>query len=119
MELILKRQDIFQLQGAIPLELQFYLKKEFMDLYEYYSMNEGIDDFLLEESQSMAIIQTDEEIKTILQKPLEIEFVERIVEGQLTFYRIGVRNAGEIQLFYCIENNHGNSINEILSEISN
>ena len=64
----------------------------------------------------MAILQTDEEVESILQEPLEIEFVERIVEEQLALYRLGVRNAGEIQFFYCLENRLGKSILERLKE---
>ncbi|HDR7314296.1 hypothetical protein MXL46_19070 [Heyndrickxia sporothermodurans] len=117
MELILKRQDLFQLQGIIPFELLCYLEKEFMDLYEYYNANEDIENFTLENSQSMAILQSDEEVEFILQEPLEIEFVERISEGQLSLYRFGVRNAGEIQLFYCMEENFGGLIIEKLKDI--
>lgn len=67
----------------------------------------------------MVILRTNEEIESILQEPLGIEFDERFVEGQLPFYRIGVRNAGAIQLFYCIENIHKSLVIRKLNEIGN
>ncbi|MBB2483131.1 hypothetical protein H5P36_23530 [Bacillus sp. APMAM] len=117
MELILDMRDLHRLKAEIPSELFNYLEQEFKDLYEYYSFNQDLEDFILEQNQSMVILQTDDEIESILQDPLEIEFVEKVVKGQLSFYRIGVRNAGEIQIFYCIENNHGHAIVKKLKEI--
>lgn len=116
--MILNVRDLHRIKAEIPSELFNYLEQEFKDLYDYYSHNQDLEEFILEECQSMVILQTDEEEESILQEPLEIEFVERISAGQLMFYRIGMRNAGEIQLFYCIEENLGSLIIEKLQELS-
>jgi hypothetical protein len=116
-ELILNMRDLQRLKAKLPSKLFIYLEQEFTDLYEYYSSNQDLEDFILEQNQSMTILQTDNEVDSILQEPFEIEFVERIVEEQLPFYRIGVRNAGEIQLFYCMEQNPDSPIIMKLREI--
>jgi len=68
-------------------------------------------DFKLEQSQSMTILQTDEEVEAIL-RPLEIKFVERIVEGQLRFYRIGNRNLEKSSFFTLLKVSLGVQLSE-------
>jgi len=114
MKQILKVQDLQSLEGKVPKELLSYLEKEFNDLYEYYSLGEEIDSFILNPNQSMVLVQRDEELTAILNEPLEIEFVEMVIHEGFMFYRIGYRNAEEIQLFYCYDGKPGNSVIEKL-----
>ncbi|KAA0808420.1 hypothetical protein EI976_12595 [Bacillus licheniformis] len=119
MEQILKIQDLQLLQRKVSNELLGYLEQEFKDLYEYYSLGERIEDFILQQCQSMVLVQKDEELVDLLNEPFAIEFVDRIIHEGFPFYRIGYRNTGEIQLYYGMESNHSKAITDKLNRFSN
>lgn len=100
MEVISTLTDIFRLRKKLPLELVEYLEEEFIALYHYLSNGESLEDFYLDNQQCMNILQEDSECQKILREPFEVEFVDLIKQLSLEFFRIGIRRAEDIQLYY-------------------
>jgi hypothetical protein len=118
MEIVSMIEDIYRLRTKqLPIGIVDYLEKEFIGLYEYLSNGETLEDFSLEIQQCMVLLQENQEVQQLLEKRLDIEFVERIELKSLNVYRIGVRRSDDIQLYYCVEGVFGKEIEETLREL--
>ncbi|MGP4107945.1 hypothetical protein [Virgibacillus sp. L01] len=83
-------------------EVADYLEEEFKDLYEYLSNGQGVDEFILPDHQTMVILELDEEFKKVIQKSLDMEYMEEVYMKDVLILRIGIRNLEEVQLHYNI-----------------
>jgi hypothetical protein len=110
-------QDVYKLRAKLPVRIVDYLEEEFIELYEYLSNGESLEEFSLEAQQYMTILQEKREIQRLLEERLDIEFVERIELETLTIYRIGIRRSDDIQLYYCIGGIFGKEIEKSLREL--
>jgi hypothetical protein len=96
-------KDLKAIQSELSNEIVEYLKEEFYSLYEYLSNGEEVEDFLLPFYQSMILLEDEGELSNIMNKQLELEFVEKVNLANGTIFRIGVNVIEDIQLHYAIK----------------
>lgn len=96
-------KDFENLVGKVPSEFLDYLNCEFYSLYEYLSNGEKLEDFILPNYQNMVMLEKEDEIKNLLIRTLDIEFVEEVELHQLVIFRIGINIDEDVQLYYAIK----------------
>lgn len=101
MKRITRYSELQSIKEDIPREIGEFLDREFQGLYEYLNKGEEVEQFLLLPYQAMIILEEERELKKLLSNPIEIEYVEEVLES--TLLRIGVRNGDEIQLCYYLD----------------
>ncbi|WP_394185121.1 hypothetical protein [Metabacillus halosaccharovorans] len=96
-------KDFIKLEANIPLEFVQYIKKEFYNLFEYLSNGEEVEDFLLPFHLNMIVLEEKNELNSVLNNRMELEFIDEEYIMAYTILRLGVNREGDIQLYYWIK----------------
>lgn len=97
-------RDLNSIEGEFSIEFLEYIKCEFYDIYNYLNNGENIENFKLPFYQNMLLLDTNEDVCTILNQTMDIEFVEEIEQKGITIIRIGLNCGEDVQLSYAIKN---------------
>lgn len=96
-------KDFIKLEANLPLEFVQYLKKEFYSLFEYLSNGEGMENFILPFHLNMIVLEDKDELYSILNNRMELEFIDEEYIMTYTILRLGVNREEDIQLYYWIK----------------
>ena len=103
MKKIRSYQELLNAKRELPSEFAKYIEEEFQALYEYLSNGESVREFLLPSHQEVLILESKEEVETILGKTSDIEFIEEVKLQSEIILRIGIFQIEEVQLCYSMQ----------------
>lgn len=118
MKIIQSLNDIEFLKATrrIPLPMIQYIEKEFLDRFEASNSEEELFAFRLPMNEAMILLEKDDDVLAEINHPFDLEYVERIKEGDISFYRIAIRFDPEIRVYYSLVGTYDDETEEWLNE---
>lgn len=87
---------------AVPLGLLSIVEQEFFGLYDALGNGEDLQSFKLPIEQALLTLDPWDDVRKKIGSLLDIEYVEKVSEGGMEYYRIAKRLDHEFQIIYSL-----------------
>ncbi|MFV2046289.1 hypothetical protein ACEWK1_02830 [Metabacillus sp. YM-086] len=104
--------------GEVPVALMKEIEQDFLGIYEMENIEEELFHFRLSMRQALFVLEKGDDVLGKLDQPFQLEYMERLVAEDLTFYRCAIRNDYELQLYYSVVGTHDQEVEDWLLEQS-
>jgi hypothetical protein len=97
--------DIEELKtrGNIATSFLNVIESEFMDWFEAEGTGESLTSFRLPNHSCMYLLEDDKDTNLIVEQIVNIEFIEKEVTNDCSYFRIGLMNDHQMNLIFFLE----------------
>ncbi len=118
MKLIQALNDIewLKAKNALPISIIEAIEQDFLTLFEAEGDGENVLTFRLPSQQALILLEAGDNVLGMANDPIHLEYVEKLEQGQIEFYRIAKRIEHDFQLIYTLVGVHDEETEQWLIE---
>lgn len=116
MKLIKTFNDLREIELEFVDEFIMFLAQEFWEIFDALRGNERFTDFIAPEEHAFYVFQKGDDVLKVIDKPLDLEYVERFHVEQVSIYRIGIRVFDEVRVYYSMDGVHDPAVDNWLKQ---
>lgn len=102
--------------NLVPRSIIESIEQDFTALFEAEGGEVDMWAFRLSKQQAIILIETGDDVLGMVNDPFHLEYVERLEEGRIEFYRIAKRIEYEFQLMFTLVGIHDEETEQWLAE---
>jgi hypothetical protein len=118
MRIIQSLADIEMVKASsnLPLAYVRVIEEYFTLFFDSAGHEESIIQFRLPVHEAILILESNQDVTSMMQYIMDIEFIDFESVGEIEYYRIGKRNDHEIQLCFALRGSFSQQIEQWLEE---
>jgi DNA-dependent RNA polymerase auxiliary subunit epsilon len=117
---ILQTQSDFEYLKAVnasPIDLIKAIEQDFLDVLEAEGVEEDqLLSYRLPFQQAFILLEAGDDVRNVIGESLHIEYIEKVIESNVEYYRIAKRFDHEFQMIYSLVGVHDENTKHWLEE---
>ncbi|MBP1932293.1 hypothetical protein J2Z37_002294 [Ammoniphilus resinae] len=118
MIVIQTQNDIEYLKAinTVPMDLIKVIEQDFLDVLEAEGVDKDDLSYRLPSQQAFVLLEVDDDVSNSVGDLLHIEYIEKLTENNIDYYRIAKRFDHEFQLLYTLAGIHDEKSEQWLND---